>query len=250
MKWYKHFTDNHRGKSTQYLLDELSYFGPFFKETIFEMCAEKLDRKDDRELSADDCVFVFHRRTVESATRAKRSTVGRALVAGQSANFWTFTENGEYFEIKIPILLDLFEYDQKKSRQRRAEVTPGTRLDQNRIEKNRIDQNIVVSTEPTKSVAVVAKKSIFLFKFGDKEIAISEELVQSWSETYPKEFLEIEIKKARNWLLSNPHKAPKSNFARFFNSWFNNGWETFRRGLKSNPVKVTENEMAAILEGL
>lgn len=106
MKWFKHVKDNHRGKLVNYLLDELGYCGPFFKDTILEMCAEKLDRKTDEEVSADDCTFLFHRRVVESATRAKRSTVRSALVAGQSANFWTFVEDGEFFKISAPILLD------------------------------------------------------------------------------------------------------------------------------------------------
>lgn len=169
MKWFKHFTDNHRGKTVQYLLDELGYFGPFFKDTLLEMCAEKLDRKTDRELSDDDCRFIFHRRVVESATRAKRSTVGRALVAGQTANFWTFTEDGEYFKIFAPILLDLLEYDQKKSRQRNALKVPESRLEKNRIEKNREEKNRIDNKresacdnflEPTESQKTETEKKI------------------------------------------------------------------------------------------
>lgn len=154
MRWFKHFTDNHRGKSVQYLLDELGYFGPFFKDTILEMCAEKLHQFDDRELTEEDCRFEFHRRVVESATRAKQSTVSRALVLGQSANFWKFETDGEYFKIFAPILLDLLDYDSKKSRARRAKIAPHVAL---RIEKNRIEYNNSADPLLTQQVVIPEK---------------------------------------------------------------------------------------------
>jgi len=255
LKWFKHFTDNHRGKSVQFLLDELGYFGPFFKDTILEMCAEKLDKKDDRELSVDDCAFVFHRRVVESATRAKRSTVVRALDAGSSANFWSYVFEDEYIKIKCPILLDFLEYDQKKSRQRRADVTPGKRLDKNRIEENREEKNII-SSEPNTSVAEVEKKPkpeelkyIQLKITQGVDAMLTQDLIDSWSDTYPKEYLELEMKKARSWLIDNPDKRPKTRWGRFFNGWFDRGWDRYRKGIQSSPAKITSDQVMSILRG-
>lgn len=180
MRWFKHFSDNHRGKSVQYLLDELGYFGPFFKDTLLEMCAEKLEQKSDRELTADDCTFTFHRRVVESATRAKRSTVVRALVGGQSANFWSFTEEGEYFKISAPILVDLLEYDQKKSRPRRAQIAPGSRLEsekeKSRVEKSRITKKVIpkkpsgLSDQPKADAFVANYCSLFKARWGENPV--------------------------------------------------------------------------------
>lgn len=84
---------------------------------------------------------------------------------------------------------------------------------------------------------------------GDKTIRLSNNLLKAWYDTYPKEFLELEIKKARNWLLANPHKAPKSQWGRFFNGWLDRGWENYRKTLKSNPVKLTLEDMEEILKG-
>lgn len=169
MKWFKHFTDNHRGRSVQFLLDELGYFGPFFKDTLLEMCAEKLDRKADRELTEDDCKFVFHRRVVESATRAKRTSVSRALDAGAKCNFWSYKADGDFFEISAPILLDLLEYDQKKSRQRRAPIVPEKRLriEKNRIEKNREDKHGDCDEAPSSSLPQVSLSSEVWRKYAD-----------------------------------------------------------------------------------
>ena len=136
MKWFKHFTDNHRGRSVQYLLDELGYFGPFFYYSIFEMCAEKLDRKLDAKLTQDDCTFNFHRRVVCSTTRARPTTVVRALDAGATCGLWTYTLDREQIKISMPIILELLEFDLKRSRSSTVKTGPSYRLDQNRIDKS------------------------------------------------------------------------------------------------------------------
>lgn len=109
-----------------------------------------------------------------------------------------------------------------------------------------------VSTEPKKSVAVTkAKKELVEFKVSNsKTIQVSKDLIDSWVDTFPKEFLDEEIKKARSWILSNPHKSPKSNWGRFLNSWFNRGWDRYRTTLKSNPTKITIDDLNDALGAL
>lgn len=106
-----------------------------------------------------------------------------------------------------------------------------------------------ISPEPQKAVAVVEPKinqvSINLFS---KEVPISVTLVKAWADTYPKEYLELELKKARNWLITNPHKNPKKNYGRFFNGWFDRGWDKYRQTLKSNPTQITVEDLEAILK--
>lgn len=106
------------------------------------------------------------------------------------------------------------------------------------------EQNTTEHTEPNKSVAVALKKPEIIFKFSEnKNISVSQDLVNSWLDTFPKEFLDEEIKKARSWVLSNEHKAPKSQWGRFLNQWFNRGWEGYRKGLKSHPTKLTMDDL-------
>lgn len=109
-----------------------------------------------------------------------------------------------------------------------------------------------ISTEPKNSVAVVkTKKELVSFKISDsKTISIAKDLIDSWVDTFPKEFLDEEIKKARSWVLSNPHKTPKSNWGRFLNSWFNRGWDRYRTTLKSNPTKITIDDLNDVLGAL
>lgn len=136
MRWFKHFTDNHRGRSVQYLMDELGHSGLCYF-IIMEMCAEKLERPNgletDRKLSGslsdDDCEFSFHRRVVESALRLRRAAVERLLSCCQTSNLLTYSLDGELIKIKMPILLDLLDYDSKRSRTVRGGISKRSRLE-------------------------------------------------------------------------------------------------------------------------
>lgn len=111
-------------------------------------------------------------------------------------------------------------------------------------------KNEEISTQPNKSVAVAAAAKIQIKISDSKTIEVNKDLVSSWADTYPKDFLNEELKKARNWVLSNPHKAPKAQWGKFLNNWFNRGWDRYRTTLKSNPVKVTMEDLNEVLGGL
>lgn len=115
------------------------------------------------------------------------------------------------------------------------------------IEKKEIKD---ISTEPQKAVAVVPPKiNQTPINLLNKEVLIRSDLIASWADTYPAEYLQLELKKARNWLLSNSHKAPKSNFGRFLNSWFDRGWEQYRKNLPSNGTQLTADSLEEMLRG-
>jgi hypothetical protein len=45
------------------------------------------------------------------------------------------------------------------------------------------------------------------------------EKLEAWIAAYPNVDVEAQIRKAGSWCISNPKKAPRSDFARFLNSW-------------------------------
>jgi len=124
-------------------------------------------------------------------------------------------------------------------------------IEDNRKEDKGIEKN--KTSEPKESVAedsansknnlpaTIQKTQIAISE--NKSVEIKSDLIKAWADTYPKEYLELELKKARNWLVANPHKAPKSNFGRFFNSWFDRGWEAYRKNLPSKPTSTTVDEL-------
>lgn len=115
----------------------------------------------------------------------------------------------------------------------------------------------IICSEPEKLVqnlpAKIQKKVVekITLRFSESQtIEVQKALINSWADTYPKEFLDQELKKARSWVLANSHKTPKKNWGRFLNNWFNRGWETYRKTLTSNPPKITVDDLNEILGGV
>jgi hypothetical protein len=109
----------------------------------------------------------------------------------------------------------------------------------------------ITSSDPEKTkMPTQAAKAVDVVEFkisSSKSISIKKDLISAWSDTYPKEYLDLSIKELRNWVLSNEHKAPKSAWAKFMNSWFQRGWERYRTTLKSQPTKLTVDDLNEIL---
>lgn len=93
-----------------------------------ELCAEKLERLD-RELTESDCVFTFNRVHFQSVLRLKRSGCDSVLVWLSEWNWIQFSTDQNEITIKMPMLLDLLDYDSKKSRTRRAPIAHEKRLE-------------------------------------------------------------------------------------------------------------------------
>lgn len=104
------------------------------------------------------------------------------------------------------------------------------------------------SAEPSNLVPLKPAVSNALVRISsEKQVAISADLIKSWADTYPKDFLDMELKKARSWILANPQKSPKKGWGRFFNSWFDRGWEKYRTTLKSNPSAISVDDLNDLL---
>lgn len=118
-------------------------------------------------------------------------------------------------------------------------------IQKKRIQKNTKEEN---SAEPRNLVPLLPKSPPVLIKISEgNHVEVSRSLIMSWADTFPKEFLDLEIKKARNWLIANGHKSPKKNFGRFFNNWFNRSWDDYRKNLKSNPSAITVDDLNDLL---
>lgn len=156
MRWFKHKTDFHRDEMFQNLLDDLGYFGPFFVTTLIEMCAEKLEPQSGKRIQKEDCEFVFHERVLCSVMRAKPSTVRRALDAGASCGFFTWSSNERQIKICMPKLAESLTSDQKK---------PEKNLRRNEI-KSRLEEDLdkdlekEYSPKPSQRENSVTKKQI------------------------------------------------------------------------------------------
>ena len=175
MKWFKHFTDNHRGRSVQRLMDKMGHSGLAYY-ILMELCAEKLEKHSENPLVDSDCEFSFHPRVVENALRMKRKSTKNLLETCQESNLFTFTYSENEIKISMPILLDLLDYDSKKSRQRRAKIAPESRLEKKRIEKNREDTD----TYSFKSSPTAQKRNVV----SDERKELNRKVWESYAAAY------------------------------------------------------------------
>lgn len=129
MKWFKHYTDNYRGRSVHGLFDELGHIGPCSYYIILEICAEKLTKVKDKDLDESDFVFGFSSRFLRQNLRISSTKLELFLNISQTFGLFSYKKVGNNFEIKMPIMLDLLDSDFKKTRSRRESDAGETPLD-------------------------------------------------------------------------------------------------------------------------
>jgi hypothetical protein len=90
-----------------------------------------------------------------------------------------------------------------------------------------------------------SKKSQVSFANGEW-VGITNILLTAWKEAYPAVNVEVELRKAAAHLVSNPHKAPKSQYARFLNTWMR---ETQNRSaIRSIPTRSEQPQPRKLCE--
>lgn len=127
MRWFKHYSDMHDGRSINDLLDKMGHTGLCFF-LLQELCAEKLDVSSEN-LDESSTIFKFHQRIVRQKLRISLAKLERLLSVCQGNGLLSFHFYESFVEIKMPILLDLLDRDAKNARLRRAKNAQKPRLD-------------------------------------------------------------------------------------------------------------------------
>lgn len=94
---------------------------------LMEICAEKIDKKFDKNLEKSDCEFNFSSRFVRKNLRISQRKLEVFLRICSGLGLFSFEIFEKELKIKFPILLDLLESDQKKTRSRRDQDAIKTR---------------------------------------------------------------------------------------------------------------------------
>ena len=125
-----------------------------------------------------------------------------------------FKDNGKVNESKELFSVEENEKVSESTTKESGKVAiDKNRIEENRIDKKRRDKNIykhgAEKSAPVQSI-------VFL---NNKWANIKEEDIKDWSETYPACDIEMELKKMKQWILSNPAKGKKKNYRRFITNW-------------------------------
>lgn len=209
MKWFKHFTDNHRGRSIQDLLDRMGHSGLCYY-LLVEMCAEKLEKKGDEMLTEADCQFHFHTRIVKQNLRLTTEKLKRLLSGCDANGLLSFQFDGSFLQINMPILLNLLNRDEFLARKIRAEHATKTRLD---IDKNK-NKNIHSDWLEAGFATLVAKYKKN-FPGTDTGPFAKVRLAQQAKSADDLQLVMIAIDHYREYLNTESWRKPKTSFSNF-----------------------------------
>lgn len=129
MRWFKHYSDNYRGRSIETLYSELGHTGISLYFLLMEICTEKLEKKPSETLEHSEVLLSFSLGFVRRNLRISSAKLEKFLRISQGLGLFSFILSEKELQIHFPILLDLLDSDSKRSRSRRATDANRQRLD-------------------------------------------------------------------------------------------------------------------------
>lgn len=211
MRWFKHFTDNHRGLSIQRLLDEMGHAGLAYY-IIMEMCAEKLEKGPDGSTGLDDCIFVFNRKLIQNQTRLKSFRIDLLLTLCSESNLLRWEPVGNDIKIEMPILLELLEKNFSKRPKKGLSKASHRPLELD-IEKNLEKEKEEPPKSPINFIELWNKNCGSLAKVVKTNAARNTRILQRMKEAPDEEWIEV-IKKiaASDFCNGKNNKKWKADF--------------------------------------
>lgn len=178
MRWFKHFSDNHRGQTIQHLLNTHGHSGVAAYYFIMELCAEKLETKQEH----FDFVFVFKRPYFDNILRMKRKSTDNILRTLSESGVIKSETNENEIKIEMPILLNLLDRDMKKPQIKRKRSAESTRSEEDK-EKD-VDKDIEEDKDIDNTSAFSRKTAKKPKKSEDLGLIDRREIKQAYKEAY------------------------------------------------------------------
>lgn len=129
MKFFKHFTDAHRGTSMQAILNKMGHKGHSAWWILVELCAEKMEKRRDEEFTEEHCKFVFDERFLRDSLRLSGANVAAYLHQyATMALLRCDLVKGEW-HLEMPKLLESMDRDTKRTRPGRGQDAPKIKIE-------------------------------------------------------------------------------------------------------------------------
>lgn len=236
MKWFKHYTNAHKGETLQQLYAAFGVnegYAIYFR--VIEYICDKWDGVSDPKFK------ILTKELQKFATISpKKFQIFAGIVSDFSENSIKFL--GEFCEVDFPKLREILHKDALTSSSRRANVSPPLA----RGDKIRLDKSIIKNNKNTYYSNAVVQNSHTAAKepeeFNDPETLIQKipkNTKSRWLALYngDEEFLRREAIKAFGYYENNPRKKPKTlrGWTQALSSWFERGWKSHVRSLPSQP---------------
>lgn len=124
MKFFKHFTDAHRGKSLKPIRRKFGMAGIGMWWTLVELCAEKLDKDESESFTEAHCAFEFDRFHLASELGTKQVRLENILGSFSDHSLIESESSGNIIRIKMPKLLECLDRDSRRARTERGQAAP------------------------------------------------------------------------------------------------------------------------------
>lgn len=129
MRWFKHFSDNYRGRSIDTLFEQMGHTGVACYFIMMEIFTEKMEIYDSKNMKKSDFILSFPLGFVRRNLRISQGKLEVFLRFSQGLGLFSYEIIGKELRIEMPILLDLLHSDVVKSRSRREQYKNGSGLD-------------------------------------------------------------------------------------------------------------------------
>lgn len=125
MKFFKHFTDAHRGKSILQIEREFGLEGIARYWILVEICAEKMVKEEHEKFTEEHCVFELDWAHVRRSLRFRSALDARCFVVRLALyQLYEFDDSPTICRIKMPKLLEWLDRDTKRARTDRGQPAP------------------------------------------------------------------------------------------------------------------------------
>jgi hypothetical protein len=260
MKFFKHFTDAHRGQSLRLVQKRFGVAGIGRYWIFIELCAEKLEKNKEEEFTEHHCTFEFETSYLaRSLGYANLKQCSSYLQALAELGLCSVVDNGEITSCSVPKLLESMDRDSKRARKERVPSAPKKKIkikeeDKDKEEDKELDSSCTVLAKAKPVPDELSRSALVLITNEDQFSGIIPQATQSrWMALYnDSEFLKRETMKAFNWYENNPKKKPKTarGWVQALSSWFERGWPKYQKQIESvKNVGYSEREMRDILSG-
>ncbi len=125
MKFFKHFSDAHSGKSLQALKRKHGMAGIGRYWTLLELCASKMEKLRNEEITEAHCHFEFDKTFLMQALGYhNHTTLLSYLGDGSVIGLWLVDDESMIVRCCIPKLLECMDRDYRRTRPVRGSATP------------------------------------------------------------------------------------------------------------------------------
>lgn len=206
MKWFKHYSDNYRGRSIEEIYSQMGHTGISCYFILTEICTEKLEKSSTKSIDKDDCEFNFSLAFVRRNLRISSDKLKVFLNIASGLGLFQFEISEKELKIFYPILLNLLDSDSKKTRSIRDTSATETRLDKDKDKDKEVE---VVDKTPT------TKNKIEIFNIPDN---IMQTVKINFG--YPEEIITQVANEA--WLIYLTQDPNNRSWPRFLSYYFKN----------------------------